>query len=339
MRVMDWNIEWMNNWFVGNQQVAWRQSNTGIDDVAALAQRVANVILSIDPDVITIQEGPSDSEEMELFVSDFLSDRNSQPLYRILGGIDGGAQKVYILVKINGDFINPQIANDAITLKLFNEWEADIDGNATLAPYSYTRNPLIVDGEMASTNEVIRILSIHTKSKYVHRQESLWNNPNRRQEFIVAALENRRRISTEAMHTREYLDTLYDQNPYHNIIVTGDLNDGPGIDYFERNYLTHGVADILLGSSYRFESQYTHVLMRNVPIDQRFTARFDDFIDNINDRPLLLDHILVSPSLSGRFYYPRIAHSEYENQEDLSRPQNDRDRLPSDHRPVVVEIF
>jgi hypothetical protein len=37
MRVVDWNIEWMNNWFVGGNQVAWRSTHDGISNVQALA--------------------------------------------------------------------------------------------------------------------------------------------------------------------------------------------------------------------------------------------------------------------------------------------------------------
>ena len=44
MRIVSWNIEWMNNWFVGGSQVAFRQSHTGIPNVADLATRVATVI-------------------------------------------------------------------------------------------------------------------------------------------------------------------------------------------------------------------------------------------------------------------------------------------------------
>ena len=62
MRLLNWNIEWMNNWFVGGSQVSFRQSapSHGITDVHDLAGRVAQVINTIDPDVLTIQEGPSD---------------------------------------------------------------------------------------------------------------------------------------------------------------------------------------------------------------------------------------------------------------------------------------
>ena len=338
MRLMDWNIEWMNNWFVGNRRLAWRESHRGIADIEALAERVADVITSVDPDVLTIQEGPSDPREMNLFVDDFLSDANGQPRFEVLGGLDGRAQKNYTLAKLGGAFSNLRLASDNLTQVLFNEWMADVDGDTYLELYDFTRDPLVIDGELSQTGETMRIVNLHTKSKYVNQQQSMWNNPNRRHDFIVEALKNRRRISTEAMHTREYLDSLYNANTAALIIVTGDFNDGPGMDYFEKNYLTHGVADILMGSSYHPERRFEHALIGTVPSDQLFTARFDDFIDEVDERPLLLDHVLVSPALHGRYANSRIAHAEYLAQEDTTRPSGYRDRLPSDHRPVVVDI-
>jgi hypothetical protein len=112
MRLMDWNIEWMNNWFIGNGQVQWHNFHTGIANVRALADRVAGVITAIDPDVLTLQEGPSDPREMDLFITNCLSDVNGQPLYDIFGGLDGGAQKVYTLIKCGGGLTNIRLAVD-----------------------------------------------------------------------------------------------------------------------------------------------------------------------------------------------------------------------------------
>lgn len=338
MKLMDWNIEWMNNWFVGGGQVGWRDSHHGIASVSELVHRVANVIKSVNPDVLTLQEGPSDPREMALFINDFLLDAKGHPLFDAFGGLDGGAQKVYTFVKKQGAFRNTRLADDNLTERLLDEWMADVDGDAHLESYEFTRDPLIIDGELDGTGEKMRIVTLHTKSKFVNQQRAMWNDPNRRQDFIVAALKNRRRISTEAMHTREYLDNLYLSNPGALVVVTGDFNDGPGMDFFERNYLTHGVADILLGSCYHPERQYLHVLIGSIPSQELFTARFDDFIDNINDRPILLDHVLVSPILQGRYAGARVAHAEYNAQEDTTRPAEGRDRFPSDHRPVVVDI-
>ena len=162
--------------------------------------------------------------------------------------------------------MNPRLASDSLTDHLFDEWMADVDGDAYLESYEFTRDPLLVDGELGGTNETIRIVTLHTKSKFVNQQRAMWNDPNRRQNFIMAALKNRRRISTEAMHTREYLDNLYNADPAALVMMTGDFNDGPGIDYFEKYYLTHGVADILIGSSYYPDRQFEHRI-RILPID------------------------------------------------------------------------
>lgn len=338
MRILDWNIEWMNNWFVGGSQAAWRISNTGIADVQALAQRVANLIRGLDPDVLTVQEGPSDRDEMQLFIDDFLSDANDQALYDQFGGFDGGAQKTYTLVKRNGQFRNPQLANDAQTFGLFDEWLADIDGDLFLESYQFTRNPLVIDGTLANTNERVRIVNLHTKSKFVNNGQAMWNDLNQRQEFIIAAMKNRRRISTEAMRLRLYLDALVEADGNAFILVAGDFNDGPGFEFFERNYLTHGVADIILGSTYFPDLQFSHSLIGRVPTNQLFTAIFDDFVEGINNRPILLDHVIVSPAHSNRITNARVCHQEYQAQEDATRPANARDRFPSDHRPVLVEF-
>ena len=82
MRIVDWNIEWMNDWFVGGGNVAFREDNPrkGITDVAALCTRVANVVKGLNPDVLTIQEGPSDIREMALFVENYLTDNQGESL-------------------------------------------------------------------------------------------------------------------------------------------------------------------------------------------------------------------------------------------------------------------
>lgn len=338
MKIMDWNIEWMNNWFVGSGAVEWKPSLSGVDDLGALVGRVANVIKSVDPDVLTIQEGPSDIREMQLFIDDYLSDASGSALYQPFGGFDGRTQKVYILVKNGGEFQNARLADDPATVELLDYWLADIDGDGRLESYEFTRGPLVLDGEIGSASDTVRIVTLHTKSKFVNRGQEMWESESRRQEFVEAALKNRRRISTEAMHTRDFLNTLHEVDTHPHVVVTGDFNDGPGVDYFEKYYLTHSVADILLGSVYRPDRQYTHALIGNVPQDELFTARFDDFVDEIDDRPLLLDHVLVSPALHGRFSNARVAHTEFNAGIDTTKSEGSRDRLPSDHRPIVVDI-
>lgn len=111
---------------------------------------------------------------MNLFVTDFLSDPDGQPKFDVLGGLDGRSQKVYALLRRRGEYQDGRLANDPITVALFDDWLSDVDGDAHLEPYDYTRDPLVIDGELQGTGDTLRILSLHTKSKYVDRQEALW---------------------------------------------------------------------------------------------------------------------------------------------------------------------
>src|SRR5207244_11438364 len=57
------------------------------------------------------------------------------------------------------------------------------------------------------------------------------------------------------------------------------------------------VIDILFGSQFKPEWTFRHA-QHDVPENERYTAVFDDFVEGINDKHVLLDHILLSPGLT-----------------------------------------
>jgi endonuclease/exonuclease/phosphatase family metal-dependent hydrolase len=186
----------------------------------------------------------------------------------------------------------------------------------------------------------LRMIVMHTKSNFISQGQQLWDDPATRQQYVVGALKNRRRISTEGMRVRTFLDGTLENDVQNSVIVLGDLNDGPGLDYFEEKYLSHNVTDILVGSAFQPEWVFTHA-QHDVAAADRYTAVFDDFVTGEKDKHVLLEHILLSPGLkrgglkkvakSGR-----VRHSEYDAQV-VNNGQNREDR-PSDHRPVSVEL-
>jgi hypothetical protein len=334
MRLVDFNIEWMNDWFVGGSQVAFKKSNPakGVSDVDNLAQRVAKIVLDASPDVLTVEEGPSDIREMELFVATYLL-KQGQPLYDVFGGLDGASQKVYILVKKGGALKNYQLSGDQNGLK--STWDSDVNGDEVVEPYKFTRLPVVVDGQFANGKKC-KIIAMHTKSNFIQNGEDLWSDPATRQQFIHEALTDRRRISAEALRLRMYLDNLVAVDPNALVVVAGDLNDGPGLDYFELRYLTHNVIDLILGSTFDYEMLFRHAFVSAVPAADRYTCEFYDFVEGVQKR-LLLDHIALSPALAGAVASSGILHNEYNAALDPSA-QLDRQKRPSDHRPVFVDI-
>ena len=219
--------------------------------------------------------------------------------------------------------------------ELTTDWIADVDGDAELERYGFTRTPLVVDVMLGA--QPLQLIVAHLKSNFINQGRELWEDPARRHEFVVQALVNRRRISAEGMRIRRYLDGRLREDVTTPIIVLGDLNDGPGLDYFEELYLTHNVTDLVVGSAYRPEWQFAHA-QHDVPAPDRYTAIFEDFVPTRQIRHLLLDHILLSPGLAG-VRLPgsgAIRHAEYDAQViDGGLRRQDR---PTDHRPVTVDL-
>jgi hypothetical protein len=172
-------------------------------------------------------------------------------------------------------------------------------------------------------------------------RNQFWENEATRQQYVVAALKNRRRISSEGMHVRTYLDAKLAEDVETPIIVLGDLNDGPGLDYFEEYYLSHNVTDILIGSAFQPEWLFVHA-QHDLPPAERYTAVFDDFVTGEKNKQVLLDHILLSPGLGHGALKKvpdsgRVRHAAEYDAEVANNGVNREDR-PSDHRPVSVQL-
>lgn len=335
MKIVNWNIEWMNDWFVpiSAGPPAWRVDNPGrgISNVAALAERVAQVIRALRADVLTIQEGPSRLGEMQLFVDDLLDSG-----FEIIGPSGRGAQRLYTLVRKDGRVESAQrVWPDSGRIDFLEPWPVDVTGDLVIEGYEFTREPLEV--ELVVEGRHLILFNMHTKSKYVHMGRALWQDPATRSQYIAQAVRNRRRIAAELMRVRTHLDNTMRANPEVHIIVAGDLNDGPGVDFFEERYLIHNVVAVVSGNPFNPRRMLRHAFIDRELKERNFTARFDDFIDGIPDRPLLLDHILLSPSLYwGALRNARIEHEAFEAAIDPAG--RSRMHLPSDHRPQSASL-
>lgn len=344
MRIVDWNIEHMNHWFVPGsdsrspslrQSYKGRRNGTSIDDVPALARRAAGVLNALDPDLICIQEGAG-ANEVSLFLERYLPLPGSENEWRVFGGA-GGAQKLIVAARLDRSIDSMTEADDSgLNTQLRARYEADIDGDSILEPNAkFARVPQIV--EVKARGRTVRIINCHLKSKYVDQGKKLWTGSDAdRQNFIRAALVNRRRISAEAFRIRTYLDELLSLDPHRLLLLTGDLNDGPGFDYFERRYLTHSVVDSVFGSVLTPEGRLVHPLIQRGKA-RPASAHFDDFVEGIMSKPLLLDHFGLSPALANWRFKARVADAEFDAQARLGAKQK-RERLVSDHRPILVEL-
>jgi endonuclease/exonuclease/phosphatase family metal-dependent hydrolase len=335
------NAEWMNDWFVADSGNAaeWRPEFTRdgvVCDTAKTAELLAGLISELDADIVALQEAPSRADELALFLDTYLAD-GGRPRYRFLFGDSGGAQKLALLVKPPVEVVS---APPAELSGLIDPWLADVNGDGTLNEYQFTRDPLVcrvtVDGHP------LEVIVAHLKSNFINQGAEMWRNPATRAEFIRSALQNRRRIANEGMRIRQYVDARLDADPEAAIVVLGDFNDGPGRDLFEQQYLAHNVTDLLIGSPYRPETLFAHALAE-VPAEQRFSVVFDDFVTEELQKPLLLDHIIVSPAMaSGAAQVRRVVGSGRIEHDVWAAHRTGegarRDERATDHRPSTVVV-
>lgn len=339
IKVVSFNIEWMNDWFTNDGDiVAFRENFTReghTSNTKETARRAADTIKEIDPDILAIQEGPSRPEELALFIQEYLSEHGT-PIYKFILNDSGQQQKTAVLYKPNA-VDSLKLTPSTNISNLIEEWMADVDGDEHLEPYQFTRLPLVIDAQIGGDS--LQIIVLHTKSNFVNKGKDLWSNPATRQEYVKAALKNRRRNSAESMRVRDYIDKVLLSNLAEKIIILGDLNDGPGMDYFEKNYLSHNTVDVLVGSVFEPEMMFHHA-QHDVKNSNRYSAVFDDFVTGEDNKHILLDHILLSPGLSvtsGLRRVPNsgaIHHVEYDNH--TVNHGIFRENRPSDHRPVSV---
>lgn len=339
LKIVNWNVEWMNRWFTADDDGAARLRRSeevhGVTDLPDLCRRVAAVIDALAPDILTLQEGPSRKSELALFVRDFLGDR-----YAVHGPAGKGQQKLYALVARASQQVRDvtRIVEEH-GFDFEDAWEVDIDRDLVPDAYHFTRPPLVVRVDLDG-GQSFRLLTVHAKSKYVHNGEHMWHDPARRRDFVELALKARQRISAEAMRIRTYLDRCFEVDAEAALVVTGDFNDGPGLDYFERHFLTHNVAGMIAGGPFQPRRMLRHGFVDQVEAKDNWTAEFHDFVDGV-DRRVLLDHIFVSASLywTGleRSVKGGIAHRELEDQAKPDAP-GERERLPSDHRPQWIVL-
>ena len=119
------------------------------------------------------------------------------------------------------------------------------------------RKPLVLRLEIPGKGAT-EILIAHTKSKYsLLKKRKQW--VERDEAAILDALLVRAKLSAEAQIIRSYLESSLDSGD-HEMIVMGDLNDGPFFDRMEAEFLIHNIVDELVGTLLKPSTYLTHAM-------------------------------------------------------------------------------
>lgn len=327
MKFTSWNIENLD-----------KLMKPGIDQGSKKRlENIAREVSEIDPDVLCVLEGPKGEAAIKKFAKNALNDSLVPVLAPDKAYATSGSQWVWFLVK-------PSLKESASLLptSVYDDfagksWKVHYWGDFQEETHNHYRHPQVLILDLLDAR--VECIGLHLKSKFVRGGESDWNaGGERRNSFIQKATKARIKLTTEAVNVRNYIDRKFQQVKSPAIFVMGDLNDGPGKEYFERHYLFFDLMSNIQGDVF-FAHRFLNHALFDFPEDLRWSVHFDDFVDPLRDPHILLDHILFTqPLVSGALPLKieqgagKVEHEVHE----LMNAGAPSKQVTSDHRPVSV---
>jgi hypothetical protein len=343
-KLTSWNVEWLVNAYgVASGKYAEKSKWFGgkrptLVDAQAKLHALRNEVLEIDADILFFMEAIRGAATMDEFVQAWL------PEYRLIRhALDDdaaydtqGEQWMWFLVKpALADALGAQLLDLSIW-RAYTE-EASLGGTRD-GKWSFSAPALDNKSKTAAANKRhshshyrhpqvlvltyggrrIEIIGCHFKSKhigqdvpkrasgetdvaYFKRSDVAW--------YMANAHAARSKLTTEASDVRLYIDHRFGQEALPIIFVIGDLNDGPGKELLEREYLLHDLIGVLQGDVF-FARRFLNHALFDYPQDLRWTARFVDELDPARSPTILLDHVTFTEALSRRGVGPLIVNPQ-----------------------------
>ena len=205
----------------------------------------------------------------------------------------------------------------------------DLDADGLSEVIRFSKPPL----ELALTHghTPLRLIGVHAKSKAPH-------GAGTPAEVTRLAIDNRRKQLAQCLWVRQRVEQHLAKGDH--VIVMGDLNDGPGLDEYEKLFGRSGV-EVILGEdaapALRLFDPHAHMAITQRVGVAPSTARFyiapqDRYFD------ALLDFIMVSPGVAATQPRWRIWHP-HDDAAIAADPDLSQALLrASDHYPVTIDI-
>ena len=340
IKIAVWNMEWMNDLFVSNDQAPAFKADDAIPahaSGATIRQRrddLSGVLKELDPDVIVVVEGPNRLGELQLFFDEDVPGT----WHTWVQPTTGMSQLVGVAVRTDrGKFAaEPLSIFDTNGQAIFDPFPVDIDNDGITEQYKFERKPLYVEVRSAE-GKAFRIVGLHLKSKGIFGAYE-WSK------WWQIADANRKKILAQATHLRLNFLDKYLQAPdtqHIPLVVCGDINDGPGLDASEKRLFGSGI-ERLMGSVWHPETSLGNALFdslsekdrRELRFSKIHTASFADPIFNHTYHRVWIDHLLYSKNTTADWVTDAQVHIEMEGGQKLWQ------KYPhaSDHFPITAAI-
>lgn len=205
----------------------------------------------------------------------------------------------------------------------------DLDQDGLAEPIRFSKPPLEL--EVTTGPHRLRLIGVHAKSKSAHGV----TNPHAFRRISIA---NRRKQLAECLWLRQRVDMHLDAGD--PLVVLGDLNDGPGLDEYEKLFGHSGV-EVVMGAEAppdrHLHDPHAEMALANrlgvAPTSARFWLGPEKRYFGA-----LLDFIMVSPDLAALAPHWRIWHPQDDPALAADEPLAKALLTASDHFPVTLDL-
>jgi len=329
IKVVSWNVAHMERLVEGSL------SKTKQETKAATIREIRD----LSADILCILEGPKGDAGIDVVANEWLEGgwvpvKAKDGEYRTKGD-----QWIWFLVR--SDLAEHVSLLPIGTWDSFagSYWKYHLWGEFAEETHRHYRHPQVLVLDWNGLR--VEFIGLHLKSKFINGGETLWKaGGQQRESFIREALTARIKMTTEASNVRGYIDAKFGQVENPAIFVMGDMNDGPGKEYFEENYLFFDLLSNIQGDVF-FARRFLNHALFDFADDLRWSTSFSDFVDPNRDPHILLDHILFTQGLVDGSLPLRVdAHAGKVEHEihDLVNAPLQKGVQTSDHKPVSVMV-
>ncbi len=339
IRLATYNVEWFNSLFDINGHLLednrWsaRQDVTRADQLQALGI----VFTAIDADGIMIIEAPDGNRKRSTITAleNFAARFELRTRKALVGFRNDTQQEIAFLYDPavlrarhdpKGDPTGKKGAGGAPRFDGVFRWDLDVDKAPEVVRFS--KPPLEVKLTLSS-GKMVRLIGVHIKSKAPYGTK----DPK---EIMRISIDNRRKQLAQCIWLRNRVEDLLEAGD--SVIVMGDLNDGPGLDQYEKLFGRSSV-EIVLGENHGeqlFDPHAHAALTRKfgaIPATSRFYLA-----DQGRYLQALLDYIMVSQDLLETQPKWRIWHP-FDDPVCFKTPELREALLQaSDHFPVTIDL-
>ena len=339
MRLATYNVEWFDALFDDDGRLRDDDGRSGRQGVRRSEQLAAlgTVFRALDADAVMVIEAPDGRgrDTPQRALENFAARFGLRARRALIGFRNRTQQEIALLY--DPEVLSarhdprgrPARAGETGGAPRFDSafgWEPD--GERPPERVRFSKPPLEVDLR-SRTGRQLRLIGVHLKSKAPHGARGA-------AAVMRRAIRNRRRQLAQALWLRARIERHLAAGD--SLLVMGDLNDGPGLDEYER-LIGRSSVEIVLGEGGRLGLHDPHARMAlgrpagAAPSTARFLLPGEG-----RHLEALLDYIMVSPDLARAGPQWRIWHP-FDDPACRRRPDLQAALLlASDHFPVSIDL-